>query len=162
TQLAIYAVRLRSFHSVTGTWLARDPIGYDGGSPNLLQYVAGRPILLSDPFGLAPQQTEQAALAALTAALEAQCDATCKCKPQCTLKECKEEAARIAKALYNTLSQNSGFDILPPWPTWLGGKRDDRYKKVLCWNWAYGFKNAFNLVSGGKCFAIKVEAAEGD
>jgi RHS repeat-associated protein len=44
--------RYRYYASHLGRWLTRDPIGYDGGGPNLYEYVLGAPIDALDPVGL--------------------------------------------------------------------------------------------------------------
>jgi RHS repeat-associated protein len=44
-------VRNRWYHPRLGRWVSRDPIGYDGGTLNLYEYVGGRPITHSDPSG---------------------------------------------------------------------------------------------------------------
>jgi RHS repeat-associated protein len=45
-------VRNRWYHPRLCRWLSRDPIGYDGGSWNLYEYVRGAPLVAVDPFGL--------------------------------------------------------------------------------------------------------------
>jgi uncharacterized protein RhaS with RHS repeats len=42
----------RDYDSRTGTWTAKDPIGFAGGSSSLYSYVGGDPISRIDPFGL--------------------------------------------------------------------------------------------------------------
>jgi len=44
--------RHRYYASWLGRWLSRDPIGYEGRSLNLYQYVSSRPIRYIDPNGL--------------------------------------------------------------------------------------------------------------
>ncbi|MEJ7729059.1 MAG: RHS repeat-associated core domain-containing protein [Polyangiaceae bacterium] len=41
----------RDYDPETGTWLARDPIGFSGGDTNLYAYVGGSPINYIDPTG---------------------------------------------------------------------------------------------------------------
>ena len=41
----------RDYDPVTGTWLQRDPILFNGGTPNLYQYALSDPINLMDPTG---------------------------------------------------------------------------------------------------------------
>ena len=47
----MYHVRNRVYHPMLGTWLQRDPIGYDGGI-NLYRYLTSATLVNSDPFGL--------------------------------------------------------------------------------------------------------------
>ena len=52
----IYYYRNRYYHAQLGRFLTRDPIGYEGVSFNLYEYVHGSPINLTDPTGeVAPQ-----------------------------------------------------------------------------------------------------------
>ena len=44
----------RDYDAVTGRWLARDPIGFSGGQPNLYEYVWSTPVNLTDPAGETP------------------------------------------------------------------------------------------------------------
>ena len=46
----MYHVRNRVYHPLLGTWLQRDPIGYDGGI-NLYEYAKSSPILYLDSSG---------------------------------------------------------------------------------------------------------------
>jgi len=48
-----YTVRNRVYDAGLGRWMTRDPIGYAGGG-NLLEYVWGMPLNLTDPLGLEP------------------------------------------------------------------------------------------------------------
>jgi len=50
TQLTRFGYR--DYDSFTGKWLAKDPIGFDGGDSNLYGYVLGDPINRIDPEGL--------------------------------------------------------------------------------------------------------------
>jgi RHS repeat-associated protein len=45
--------RARYYDYDTGRWYQRDPLGYVDGM-GLYQYVGGRPLMVPDPFGLAP------------------------------------------------------------------------------------------------------------
>jgi RHS repeat-associated protein len=45
-------VRNRWYHPRLGRWVSRDPIGYDGGSWNLYEYVGGGPLKRVDSLGL--------------------------------------------------------------------------------------------------------------
>lgn len=45
--------RYRYYHPQLGRWINRDPIGYDGGTYNLYEYVYGMPTRATDPTGLA-------------------------------------------------------------------------------------------------------------
>lgn len=47
----LYTVRFRHYDPGLGRWLERDPAGYVDGM-NLLEYLAGTPLMLMDPFGL--------------------------------------------------------------------------------------------------------------
>jgi type VI secretion system secreted protein VgrG len=49
-----YHFLYRTYSPWLGRWLQRDPLGYEGGSLNLLEYVNGRPTLVRDPLGLEP------------------------------------------------------------------------------------------------------------
>ncbi len=49
-QLALY----RAYDAYTGRWISRDPIGEEGGGPNLYAYVGNNPINLLDLLGLRP------------------------------------------------------------------------------------------------------------
>jgi RHS repeat-associated protein len=40
-----------------GRWISEDPIGFEAGDGNLYRYVANRPSLLVDPFGLLQQES---------------------------------------------------------------------------------------------------------
>jgi RHS repeat-associated protein len=42
----------RDYNPATGRWTAKDPILFDGGSPDLYEYVVGDPINRTDPKGL--------------------------------------------------------------------------------------------------------------
>jgi len=46
----------RDYDPETGRWTARDPIGFDGGDPNLYGYVLGDPISWVDLQGLSPEK----------------------------------------------------------------------------------------------------------
>jgi len=50
----IYLAQNRTFHSILGCWMERDPLRYDAGSMDFYEYVRGRPIIETDPSGLAP------------------------------------------------------------------------------------------------------------
>ncbi|WP_218932090.1 RHS repeat-associated core domain-containing protein [Adhaeretor mobilis] len=43
--------RNRFYASHLGRWVNRDPIGYDGGTLNLYEYVGGMPLMMLDPNG---------------------------------------------------------------------------------------------------------------
>src|SRR5262249_11847622 len=47
----LYHYKSRSYSAWFGRFLSRDPIGYEGGSPNLYEYVASRPVSGVDPMG---------------------------------------------------------------------------------------------------------------
>jgi len=47
----LFAVRFRYYHSVLGSWLTRDPIGYAAGDANLVRYVTSAPVSWGDPLG---------------------------------------------------------------------------------------------------------------
>lgn len=48
-----YYVRARYYSPATATWMSQDPIGFEGRSWNLYQYVASNPSNFIDPSGLA-------------------------------------------------------------------------------------------------------------
>lgn len=43
---------MSDYDAETGRWTARDPIGFEGGDPNLYAYVHGDPVNGIDPSGL--------------------------------------------------------------------------------------------------------------
>jgi RHS repeat-associated protein len=47
----------RDYDPFTGQWLAKDPIGFAGGDPNLYGYVGQDPVRFFDPSGLQRRQT---------------------------------------------------------------------------------------------------------
>jgi RHS repeat-associated protein len=47
----LYMTLYRSFHSVLGRWLSRDPVGFDGQLLNAYAYTGGDPINYVDPLG---------------------------------------------------------------------------------------------------------------
>ena len=51
----LYYYRARSYDSVVGRFLEKDPIGFRGGDMNLYAYVSGSPLKWTDPFGLEVQ-----------------------------------------------------------------------------------------------------------
>ncbi|TWT39912.1 hypothetical protein KOR42_50580 [Thalassoglobus neptunius] len=51
TTTELYLVRNRLYHTDLGTWLSRDPIGYEGGT-SLYEYVNSKPNVRFDPYGL--------------------------------------------------------------------------------------------------------------
>src|SRR5207302_3863410 len=42
----------RDYDPATGRWIAKDPIGFEGGDTNLYTYVSGDPVNYSDEDGL--------------------------------------------------------------------------------------------------------------
>ncbi len=63
----LYYVRNRSYNSVLGRWIQRDPVGYAGGI-NLYEYVGGRALSATDASGASPVPTTVAGMyAAFTA-----------------------------------------------------------------------------------------------
>jgi RHS repeat-associated protein len=44
--------RNRFYHASLGRWANQDPIGYDGGTRNLYEYVSNAPVNATDPSGL--------------------------------------------------------------------------------------------------------------
>ncbi|MCE9604974.1 MAG: hypothetical protein K8U03_08740 [Planctomycetia bacterium] len=50
--IGIYKVRYRDLLSLLGRWLTKDPIGYQGLSLNLYEYLLATPTDNTDPFGL--------------------------------------------------------------------------------------------------------------
>jgi RHS repeat-associated protein len=48
----LYQMGQRWYDPRTGRWLSEDPIGFDGGDPNLYRYVGNSPINGYDPTGL--------------------------------------------------------------------------------------------------------------
>lgn len=47
----MFYYRNRYHHPQLGRFVTRDPIGYEGGTPNLYEYVGGRGLLFVDPTG---------------------------------------------------------------------------------------------------------------
>ncbi|MFT3764628.1 MAG: RHS repeat-associated core domain-containing protein [Minicystis sp.] len=47
----LYHYKSRYYSSWFGRFLSRDPIGYEGGTPNLYEYVGSRPVGAVDPMG---------------------------------------------------------------------------------------------------------------
>jgi RHS repeat-associated protein len=52
---------VRDYDAEVGRWLSKDPIRFDGGSPNLFQYGEADPINLVDPSGLSSCASDCAA-----------------------------------------------------------------------------------------------------
>lgn len=50
----LYQVRNRSYDTILGRFIERDPIGYADGM-SLYEYVKSSPFVLADPFGLGPE-----------------------------------------------------------------------------------------------------------
>jgi RHS repeat-associated protein len=48
----LYYYRARYYHAGLQRFISEDPIGFEGGDPNLYAYVANSPIQWSDPLGL--------------------------------------------------------------------------------------------------------------
>jgi RHS repeat-associated protein len=44
----------RDYDPATGRWTTKDPIGFNGGDPNVYSYVRNDPVNLLDPMGLVP------------------------------------------------------------------------------------------------------------
>jgi RHS repeat-associated protein len=53
----LYYYRNRYYHAQLGRFVSRDPIGYDGGSLDLYEYVGGRALVALDPLGLKSTET---------------------------------------------------------------------------------------------------------
>ncbi|MCD0462048.1 RHS repeat-associated core domain-containing protein, partial [Roseiconus lacunae] len=51
-ELGLYHYRARMYDSLSGRFLSRDPIGYEGSQYNLQQYVGSSPLRWLDPLGL--------------------------------------------------------------------------------------------------------------
>jgi RHS repeat-associated protein len=49
----------RDYETLTGRWLAKDPISFSGGQPNLFVYVANDPANAVDPVGTGPLEIAQ-------------------------------------------------------------------------------------------------------
>lgn len=49
---ALYQVRNRYLHSTLGNWISRDPIGYEGSSYDLYEYVSSNPCVGLDSSGM--------------------------------------------------------------------------------------------------------------
>jgi RHS repeat-associated protein len=64
----------------------------------------------------------------------------------------QEEAQRIATAIGRTYNNNRK-PVLPSL------SHEERNKGFFCWEWAYGFMDAFKLESSGRFFQASVEAA---
>ena len=39
------------YHAPLGRWVSRDPIGYEGGTPNLCEYASSSPVIRTDSSG---------------------------------------------------------------------------------------------------------------
>ncbi len=48
-----YQIGQRPYDAVTGAWMSMDPIGWDGGQWNWMQFVENEPVSVLDPIGLA-------------------------------------------------------------------------------------------------------------
>ncbi len=55
--LGVYHYRARMYDSASGRFCSRDPIGFEGSTWNLFEYVGSQPMIGSDPSGLAYSQT---------------------------------------------------------------------------------------------------------
>jgi RHS repeat-associated protein len=47
-----YYLRARDYSPASARFLSRDPLGFEGGDPNLFRYVSNNPVNLIDPSGL--------------------------------------------------------------------------------------------------------------
>ncbi len=56
--VSLYQFLYRTFSSTLGRWLQHDPLRYVDGV-NLYEYVAGNPLLFTDPLGLCDNQTDK-------------------------------------------------------------------------------------------------------
>jgi len=54
----LYQVRRRSYHTLLGCWLQRDPVRYQGGDYNLYGYLSRSPLTHTDPKGLTPNLSQ--------------------------------------------------------------------------------------------------------
>ena len=92
----------RDYDVETGRWTAKDPIGFDGGGPNVYAFVLGDPINLIDVTGLAPGDPYPTADAAGAAAIA-------NINPR-SISENKEYAGRIYK------NQSGSYSYTTPVP----------------------------------------------
>ena len=74
----------------------------------------------------------------------------------CSLSQCNIDARRIAPSIYQTLENNQ------TWVSGMFGDGPDRYRGYFCWDWAYGFLDAFALAVGSSsCFTAIIERSVG-
>lgn len=50
--VGLHHFRARWMSGLSGRFLSRDPMKYDAGDPNLFRFVAGRPVVYTDPTGM--------------------------------------------------------------------------------------------------------------
>ena len=126
-----------SYDPTIGRWTAEDPIAFKAGDTNLYRYVGNNPANFTDPSGLA----KKARLSVLPDRLRDISDS----------RDARNEAERIGAAVRNTFDNN--------WQLTYPRFKDQRVKGYFCYDWAYGFQNAFNGESSGKYFTAEVEEA---
>lgn len=178
----LFCVRNRYLNSELGAWVSRDPIGYVDGM-SLYGYVFSQPIDTYDPDGhqghkvrrrcgrkvyyddvrypkwtcrngrLLPKGLENDT-AALDTALKSLCNDCDNCTI-CNKSDCEHEALRLADSIMRMLKQNSRatFPKLP-------FVRDERHKGYYCYEWVFGFEEAFNSTASGNCFEAFVNGAK--
>ena len=150
----VYHVRNRVYHAELGTWLQRDPIGYDGGI-NLYEYVHSLVTSNLDPKGLAwwgrGRKDHRSARKQLKDRLLNMCDDCIReCHSICA-RVCKREAERIANGFFWTLEMNMTPIRQHPF--------GDGYQGIWCWDWAAGFEKLIKDSSPTDCYKSELGAA---
>jgi RHS repeat-associated protein len=103
----------------------------------LYELVSSRPLNFVDPLGLQEVPTTKEggtqAIKDSAAALKALCEKCCRCKGDCKVKDCQDEADRIASTLAQVWHDNfDGGDCTDP--TCRG--------RYYCYEWSTGFREA--------------------
>ena len=102
------------------------------------------------------QKKHQQAYNQLLARLKGICASNGNCTCDCSLSQCNIDARQIASSIYQTLENNQ------TWVSGMFGDGPDRYRGYFCWDWAYGFLDAFALAVGSSsCFTAIIERSVG-